>query len=507
MIRLKVFISSVQKELRAERIAIGSFLSTDDFLRECITPRIFEDYPQPLRPNPKAYLDLLRQCQVYLLIIGSEYGVDAGGGLSATHEEYRLAQQMQLPTLVCVKGQDNNREEKQAVFFQEIRDAKHTYSRFEVEEQLLEIVGKRLREHIENTFAVEPRRAQIEQSELNRQSASPFERQPLDGLSYEDFDPDLALEMISNAEDRDRDQVDPNELPRLLLSRSYLWKDGDVLRPTIAGALLLIHKPGYALPQARVQMDAFPGTTRKADALDSIILDAPLAKIVEAAVVFIRRNTANPLVVKGLKRQKVETYPAEVLREAVVNALAHRDYADFGAKISIEVFADRLVISSPGHPPGGQSAERLASGEARSRCRNPLVVQGLAWLELMDERGSGILRMTRLLEQAGHPKPKFHLDHDCLVVEMSPSMNNFGSLSGASLPSVSAGTAESLSYKEAIINEVRTSGWISTKVCVQRLGIPRASAQRLLAELVSDNKLAVFGTGPATRYRLIDEAV
>ena len=504
MIRLKVFISSVQKELRAERIAIGSFLSTDDFLRECVTPRIFEDYPQPLRPNPKAYLDLLRQCQVYLLVIGSKYGADAGEGLSATHEEYRVAQQMQLPTLVCVKGKDKNREEKEAAFFKEILDARHTYSRFETEEQLLEIVGKRLREHIETTFAVEPRRAQIEQSALNRQSASPFEREPLDSLNYGDLDPDLALELVANAEDRDRDQVDPSELPRLLLSRSYLWKDGDTLRPTIAGALLLARRPGSALPQARVQMDAFPGNTRNADALDSIILDAPLAKIVEAAVVFIRRNTATPLVVKGLKRQKVETYPAEVLREALVNALAHRDYADPGAKISIEVFADRLVISSPGHPPGGQSVERLASGEARSRSRNPLVVQGLAWLELMDERGSGIPRMTRLLEQAGHPRPQFRLDHDCLVVELSPSRNDSGSLSGTALSPAAAEPAAPLSPKDAIINEVRASGWISTKVCVQRLGISRASAQRILAELVAENTLSVFGTGPATRYRLTD---
>lgn len=53
MIRLKIFISSVQKELREERIAIGRFLVMDDFLRECTVPRIFEDYPQPLRPNPQ----------------------------------------------------------------------------------------------------------------------------------------------------------------------------------------------------------------------------------------------------------------------------------------------------------------------------------------------------------------------------------------------------------------------------------------------------------------------
>ncbi len=122
-------------------------------------------------------------------------------------------------------------------------------------------------------------------------------------------------------------------------------------------------KPGAALTQVRVQFDAFPGTSRNADALDSDILDAPLPRVVEKAVAFVRRNTAKPLVVKGLRRQKTETYPAEVLREVVVNAVAHRDYADPGAKINLEVFADRLVVSSPGYPPGGQAAECLGRGQ------------------------------------------------------------------------------------------------------------------------------------------------
>jgi hypothetical protein len=90
---------------------------------------------------------------------------------------------------------------------------------------LLEVVGKRLREHIETTFAVEPRSAQIEQSRLNRLSTSPFER-----------------------------------------------------------------KPGTSLSQARVQLDAFPGTSRNANALDSDILDALLARMVEDSAKTCRRG-------------------------------------------------------------------------------------------------------------------------------------------------------------------------------------------------------------------------
>lgn len=509
MIHLKVFISSVQKELREERIAVGSFLATDDFLRVCTVPRIFEDYPQPLRPNPKGYLELLRSCQLYLLIVGAEYGTDAGDGLSATHEEYRLAQQLQLPTLVCVKGpRSMPREPSTEEFLQEVTRDKHTYSRFEDVAGLLKVIGERLREHIETTYATVPRRAQVEQSRMTRQSASPFEREPVEELSFDDLDLEIARDMMAAAEEVDRERLEPKDLPRLLLSRGYLWRDGPILRPTIAGALLMARQPALALPQSRLQLDAFPGTTRQTDVIDSRILEGPLSRLVEQAVGFVRRNTTKPLVVKGLKRQETEAYPAEALREAVVNAVAHRDYADAGAKIAIEVYADRLRVSSPGDPPGGQAADRLASGEARSRSRNPLLVQGLAWLQLMDERGSGIPRMTRLLEQAGHPKPLYRMEHDSLVLEIQPARPRENEAASGRRPDSPADEiAQELPTREAVLAEVRASGVISTKICVQRLGIPRATAQRVLSSLVEDKVLEKRGNGPATFYQLTPEAI
>lgn len=504
MIRLKVFISSVQKELRTERIAVGGFLATDDFLGQTTIPRIFEEYPQPLRPNPKAYLDLLRQCQIYLLIIGTEYGNDAGDGLSATHEEYRLAQELGLPTLICVKGSAAaKREAKTKTFLHEIKTAGHTYSRFEDEAGLLVAVGQRLREHIEITYATVPKKAQIEQSERNSRAANDFERNPVTTLEWADLDHDLALDMMAAAEDTDKERLPVAGLPRLLLSRGYLWKDAadDALRPTVAGALLLAVHPSVALTQARIQLDAYAGTDRSSDPIDSVFLDAPLAQMVEQTVAFIRRHTARPLAVKGLKRQKTFVYPPEALREVIVNAIAHRDYADTGAKVSVEVFADRLRVSSPGMPPGGQPLSRLATGQARSRSRNPLVVQGLFWLDLMDERGSGIRRMTRLLTEAGHPAPTFERDHDSVVVGFSarpditlvvptPAKGVTGDDAAAPLP------------REAILREAKAAGTISTKVCVQRLGIPRATAKRLLSQLVEEGTLYSRGSGRSVFYQM-----
>ena len=217
-------------------------------------------------------------------------------------------------------------------------------------------------------------------------------------------------------------------------------------------------------------------------------------------VAFIRRNSARPLSVKGMKREDTATYPAEALREVIVNAVAHRDYSDSGAKVSVEVFADRLRVSSPGLLPGGQSMTRLQSGEARSRARNPLVMQGLSWLELMDERGSGIRRMMRVLEQNGNPGPNFEEDDDSLVVEFAAPVK----ADDAPPPSEEAVSAEppadDLPPREAILAEVRRSGMISTKICVQRLGIARATAQRILNTLTGEKLLEKAGSGPKIHY-------
>lgn len=494
----------MQKELREERIAIGRFLVMDDFLRECTVPRIYEDYPQPLRPNPKAYLDLLQKCQIYLLIIGTEYGSDAGNGLSATHEEYRLAQEQKIPTLVCVRGADKDRDKKEAAFFAKLQKDNHTYSRFTSIKNLLEKVGERLREHIAVTYDIVPRKQQVEQSKLTERAASDFERGELTRLLWDDLDGNLAREMMAAAEGQDEERIDDAELPRLLFSRGYLWKDvpADVLRPTIAGALLLAKNPSLVLSQSRVQMDAYAGVDHTEEPIDSVFINAPLPHAVEQAVSFIRRNTAHPLVVKGMKRQKVETYPAEALRELIVNALAHRDYTDPGAKVTVEVFLDHLTVSSPGLPPGGQSVTRVASGEARSRARNPLIVQGLSWLEFMDERGSGIRRMTRVLEQHGNPTPIFKADHDCLVVEFAvPERDSVPNTSD--IDSTREKPAqETLLPKDAILREVTETGEITTRRCVQRLGIPRTTAYRILSTLYEEGILERSGTGRGTKYSL-----
>lgn len=509
MIRLKVFISSVQKELRSERTALASLLATDPFLASSTVPRLFEEYPAPLRPNKQAYLDLLRTCHAYLLVIGKEYGTALEDGLSATHQEYRLAQQLKLPTLVCLKGDNSfSRDDEETAFLKEVRDAGHTYTRFQTTDDLLKAARDRLTQYIKDAFDTAPTPQQNEYATETIRSASDFERQLVSFLSFDDLDIELSKDLVAAAEDRDPEKLTPDAIRQALASRGYVWFDtkDQLYRPTAAATLLLAKSPAKAFSQARLQLDAYAGNVRNERPLDSVLLDAPLSSAIEQAVAFVRRNTANPLRVEGLHRADAELYPQEALREAVANAVAHRDYSESGAKVTIEVFANRIVCASPGFPPGGQSIDRIIRGEARSRARNPLLVQGLTWLGLMDERGSGIRRMRAALQHHNLTPPSFELVNGEFVVTFlsHPAEATAGDPEASPTTRVSKAdpflALRVTDRQRQILRLAVDRAFVTSSVCVQVLGIVKDTAVRDLNDLISIDYLRKQGTGRGTQY-------
>ncbi|MBL9207254.1 MAG: DUF4062 domain-containing protein [Opitutaceae bacterium] len=497
-IRLKVFISSVQKELREERAALGGLLATDPFLAGTTVPRIFEEYPAPLRPNKQAYLTLLRTCSVYLLVIGKEYGAVLAEGLSATHQEYRLAQELRLPTLVCLKG-DNTfvREDKVQALLDEIKGHGYTYSRFQSVKELQDAARDRLIEHICQEYDTQPTKQENQAATDTLQAASAFERQPNAMLSLADLDEKLMRELVAAAEDKPADKLTDEGVREGLLSRSYLWFDAkeQVYRPTVAAVLLLARSPAKAVAHARVQLDAYVGDRRSPDPLDSVVIDAPLPQAIEQAVAFVRRNTSQPLKVEGLRRARTEAYPQEALREAMANAVAHRDYTHDGAKITVEVFGDRVVIASPGRPPGNQSIAQISQGEARSRVRNPLIVQGLNWLGFMEERGSGIRRMQHALAGQGGRPPVFELNGDEFTVTLF-ALPAVAEPAEAKQPKVFPGSGT----QEQIVRLIGPKGWVTSSMVTQKLGIAKDTAWRHLNDMITSGWLKKEGIGRGTRY-------
>ena len=209
---------------------------------------------------------------------------------------------------------------------------------------------------------------------------------------------------------RARDEV----LAKLHMARRH--EDG-VPRPTVAGVLLAAVDPRVWLPNAFIQAVAYRGASVRTDTGDPYQLDAaditgPLDQQVASACRFVARNM-KVAAVKTLGRQDLPQFDMAAVFEAVVNAVAHRDYSIHGSKIRLRLFANRLELHSPGALPNTIGVDELPLLQATrnevvasllARCRVPANVPGLQTdrQTLMDKRGDGVsLILERSTELAG----------------------------------------------------------------------------------------------------------
>ena len=187
MSKLRVFVSSVQKELEAERVAIASLITTDPFLMQHCEPVLWEKEPAPARPAEQPYLECLRSCQIYILLIFNDYG-QLDGKVSATHHEYRLAQKLKLPTLVFLKGADEARKEATRDFINEIKKDKHTYKRFVDREDLKPELRRGLLNLLKTEFKFEPSADESAGGREQIEASSTFESKPLPSVPWSSLD-------------------------------------------------------------------------------------------------------------------------------------------------------------------------------------------------------------------------------------------------------------------------------------------------------------------------------
>jgi ATP-dependent DNA helicase RecG len=179
-----------------------------------------------------------------------------------------------------------------------------------------------------------------------------------------------------------------------LLTNWRLLSNG---HPTLAGLLLFGRDPQRHLPYAQVNAARFPGTDGSGDPLDVKELKGQLLDVVQRAEEFLRLHLLAPHVIRGFEPEEKPELPVEALREAVVNAIAHRDYT-VHAPIRLLVFDDRIEVHTPGRAPNTVTEEAMRAGI--HVVRNPHIYSRLADAGLVTRAGSGIRRMIRLVREA-----------------------------------------------------------------------------------------------------------
>jgi ATP-dependent DNA helicase RecG len=167
--------------------------------------------------------------------------------------------------------------------------------------------------------------------------------------------------------------------------------------PTIAGLVLFGREPQRHLPHACISAVRFPGTDSSAEPMDRKDLDGRLLDIVHQAEKFLELHLYTRHEIAAFQPERHPELPLEALREAVVNALAHRDYTVSGP-IRLFVFDDRVEVHTPGKPPNTVDEGAMRAGA--HVVRNPRIYARLADAGLATRAGSGVRRMVRLVREA-----------------------------------------------------------------------------------------------------------
>jgi len=203
------------------------------------------------------------------------------------------------------------------------------------------------------------------------------------------------------------------DLNKLLENMKILTRLDKNLVFTVGGYLLFGLNPQKELPFCKITVAKFEGN-EIGEAFEKKDLEGNLEEQIKAADTVLNLYLKTRVRIKGFENELKPEIPKEVLRELVVNAVAHRDY-HIASQIRIFVFDNRIEVISPGKLPNRTTLENIKLGVHSER--NPLIVSYLAKMGYMTQIGTGIVRMIRLLREHTGKEPEFEeRDQEFVVI-------------------------------------------------------------------------------------------
>ena len=273
--------------------------------------------------------------------------------------------------------------------------------------------------------------------------------------------------------------------------RIVIETDG-ILRPTLAGLLMFGSYPQRFEQQMVVVFLQFYGTTTTEEApsgerfLDNRKFEGTVKDIIDNATDYVMAGMRKGSLIRGVTRQDIPEYPEVALREAIVNAVAHRDYSHFvrGSHIQVRMFADRLEVQNPGGLYGGVTVDELKEGQST---RNLLLVQLMEDLQLVENRGSGIDAMLDAMEKRGLPAPVFEDKRTAFLVRFYQQTTT---------------ETPSANEEQRILAYVKKHGFIRRVDAQKILDVNEARARYLLQKMQKAGQLQKEGRYKDARYLL-----
>ncbi len=311
--------------------------------------------------------------------------------------------------------------------------------------------------------------------------ASAMDSKSLSGTALKKFIDESGLEMAP----------DSSEFQHFLTNIGVMRLDVNVYRPTGLGILLFGKNPRAKFPGASFKASVVYGDGK----VESKSFDEALVLLPDRIEEWLKKVLPGSKDTSSFKRKDITGFPIGVLREAVINAVVHRDYEITGAKSSVEIDSSKIVIRSPGMPISPITLEQLNTFKAPSLSRNPVISYVFNLLGYVEESGFGMRTMRSLNTTYKLPLPIFSFDEPFLTATFARSQESAQHIEGAD--QLTRHEFEGLEF-------IRLNSPVSRRQFQEALAITNAkAAERQLGKMVDLNLIRRKGAGRAVIYEFI----
>jgi ATP-dependent DNA helicase RecG len=349
-----------------------------------------------------------------------------------------------------------------------------------------------------------------------------WEHQSARNATMEDVDLEKVKAYLELRSANSRQTSRFENIERVLVGMGCAVTTDDGIHPTNAGLLFFGHNPQEHILQGDIACVLFRETVGASRYADRRIVTGTLQELIDGAELFLSRYIAVGARVEGFKRIDIPEYSLEVLREAVINAVVHRDYSKRGESVRVFCYPDRIEIHNPGVLLPGITIEQMERGEVQSKLRNPTLANLLKDVPgYMERLGSGIRFMLDETARVGLPSPQFREMGEFIVTfrkapallppqsQPQPQPQYTGTLWEEKEHSQPQPELRSLSQPDQrerrlteALNYVHTHGFITNSMYRQLTGVSDRTAHRDLEMLVERGRFKGTGQRSARRYVL-----
>ena len=287
---------------------------------------------------------------------------------------------------------------------------------------------------------------------------------------------------------RDLD-IDPEISVEEALTRLAVLKKG---KPTNACVLLFGKTPQRFFLQSEVRCGKFKGTKAQKPFLDMKVLDGNISDQIDRAEKFTLNNMKKEAWLEPgeVERKEKWEYPPDAVREAIVNAICHRDY-ETTSNVQIRMLDDRIEVWNPGILPEELTPESL-KGEHESIPRNPLIARMLFLIKEIEQWGTGTNEMVNMCLEHGLPEPEFEETHSSFVVTIKKKV-------------ITEEKLRSMLFNERQIKgfiHIENNKSITSSKYAEINDVAKRTARKDLSEMVEKGVIKKVGEGKNTRYVL-----